>query len=73
MTFQLPGKYTPVMYLTDSIQCSDAEIQDTLAAVRANKTEKDALCNNFENCVVYLLPSGPVAKKRKNNHDGRPT
>jgi Tfp pilus assembly protein PilE len=71
VTFQLPDEHTRVCYLINAIQCSDPELQATLAAVRADKTGPNAKRNDFENCVTILLPADPVSKKRKANNDGR--
>lgn len=70
VTFQLPDEHTRVCYLIDSIQCSDPELQATLAAICADKTGPNAKRNHFENCVTFLLPVDPVSKKQKANNDG---
>ena len=55
--------------MIDNIQCNDAELQASLAAIRMDKTGPNAKRNNFENAVQFLLPSDPVAKKRKLNNN----
>ena len=67
VAFQLPNEHTRVRYLIDNIQCNDAELQASLAAIRMDTTGPDAKRNNFENAAQFLLPSDPVAKKRKLN------
>ena len=69
VAFQLPNEQTRVRYLIDNIQCNDAELQASLAAIRMDKTGPNAKRNNFENAVQFLLPSDPVAKKRKLNNN----
>ena len=62
--FQLPNERTRVTYLLDAIQCSDATLQAALAAIKMDN-EADGMRNDFEKAATYLLPSCPVAKRRK--------
>ena len=69
--FQLPDEHTRVRYLMDGIQCNDAELQAALAAIRMDTVGPNAKRNNFENAAAFLLPTCPVAKKRKSNNTNR--
>ena len=71
--YQLPNQHTRVRYIMDAIQCNDAELQASLAAVRKDDALPTSMRNHFENAVTFLLPSDPVAKKRKSNNDGSRT
>ena len=68
--FQLPDEHTRVRYLMDAIQCNDAELQAALAAVRLDDSLPTSMRNNFEAAATFLLPSDPVAKKRKSSGRG---
>ena len=70
VAFQLPNEHTRVRYLIDSIQCNDPELQASLAAIRKDDATPSGMRNNFENAVTFLLPSCPVAKKRKTTGSG---
>lgn len=65
--FQLPNEYTRIGYLLDAIKNSDPELQASMAAIRMDTVGPDAKRNNFENTVAFLLPSDPVARRRKDN------
>ena len=69
--FQLPDEHTRVCYLMDGIHCNDAEIQAALAAIRMDTVGPNAKRNHFENAATFLLPTCPVAKKRKSNNGNR--
>ena len=62
--FQLPNERTRVTYLLDAIQCSDATLQAALAAIKMDN-DPNGMRNDFELAATYLLPSCPVAKRRK--------
>lgn len=70
VAFQLPNEHTRVRYLLDALQCNDAELQASLAAIRKDDATPAGMRNNFENAVTFLLPSCPVAKKRKTTGGG---
>ena len=67
VSYQLPNERTRGSYLLDAIQCNDAVVQATLAGVRK---DDPGMCDNFESAASYLLPSCPVARKKKS--DKRP-
>lgn len=67
VAFQLPNETTRVRYLMEAIQCPDAELQASLAAIRMDTAGPTAKRNHFENAASFLLPSDPVMKKRKLN------
>ena len=62
--FQLPNERTRLTYLLDAIQCNDATLQAALAAINMDN-EPNGMRNDFEKAATYLLPSCPVAKRRK--------
>ena len=62
--FQLPNERTRVTYLLDAIQCSDATLQAALAAIKMDN-DPNGMRNDFEAAATFLLPSCPVAKRRK--------
>ena len=55
----------------EGIQCSDAELQAALAAIRMDNVGPNAKRNNFELAATFLLPTCPVAKKRKSNSSNK--
>ena len=61
--YQLPNEYSRVGFLLDAIQCTDAELQATMASVKTDNGP-NGLQNNFESAISHLLPYDPVAKKR---------
>jgi hypothetical protein len=67
---QLPNERTRVVYLLDGIQCSDAELQASMALVR-NDTAVTGKINDFEATASFLLPSCPIAKKRRTQGGGK--
>ena len=62
VSFQLPNARSRVTYLLDAIQNSDAELQAALASVRR---DDPGMRDDFEKAAAYLLPSCPVARKKK--------
>ena len=52
--FQLPDEHTRVRYLLDSIQCLDAELQASIAAIRKDADGPGAMRNNFESAATFL-------------------
>ena len=61
---QLPNERTRVTYLLDGIQCGDAELQASMALVR-NDNAPTGKINDFEATASFLLPSCPIARKRR--------
>ena len=70
VAFQLPNEHTRVRYLIDAIQCNDPKLQASLAAIRKEDDTPSSMMNDFKNAVTFLLPSCPVAKKRKTTGSG---
>ena len=66
--YQLPNERTRVTHLLDSIECSDATLQASMANVRADDQGKMV---DFEAMAAYLIPSCPVAKKRSTSSGRR--
>ena len=69
ISYQLPNERARVGYLLDVIQCPDPEVQAALAGVHKDD-DPDGLTsmrNNFEPTVAFILPSDPVANKKKSN------
>jgi hypothetical protein len=58
--YQLPSEHTRVGYLLDHIQCSDAELQATIASIRS---DPGGMRVNFEAAVAHIIPSDPVARR----------
>ena len=69
ISYQLPNQRTRVGYLLDAIQCPDPELQAALAGVRKDDSPDGltGMRNDFESTVAYVLPSDPVARKKKSN------
>ena len=67
VVYQLPNEHTRVRYLLDGIQCGDPDVKAALSSIRLDTTGPNAMRNNFELAVAFLLPVDPVAKKRKAN------
>ena len=61
--YQLPNEHSRVKYLLTAIECGDAELQAAMAMVRADGSMR----SNFEAAVAHLLPSCPVARKKRDN------
>lgn len=67
VAYQLPNEHTRVRHLLDNIQCSDPDVKAALSSIRLDTTGPNAMRNNFELAVAFLLPVCPVARKRKEN------
>ena len=61
VAFQLPNDRTRVRDMLNNIENGDPELQAAMAGVRHD----DALMEDFEAAVARILPSDPVAKKRR--------
>ena len=75
IAYQLPNEHTRVRYLLDNIQCGDADVKAALSSIRLDTAGPNAMRNNFEAAVAFLLPVDPVARKRKEkgNRNGNAT
>jgi hypothetical protein len=65
VSFQLPNYHTRVGFLLDGIQSSDAELNATIAQIKADDVANGKR-GDFEAMASFLLPYDPVAKKRQN-------
>ena len=68
--YQLPSEHTRVGYLLDHIQCSDAELQATIASIRSDPA---GMRVNFEAAVAHIIPSDPVARRLATTGGGKRT
>lgn len=62
--YQLPNERTRVKYLIDNIQCNNPKVEAALANINGDDTPTGKR-NNFEAAAAYLLPTCPVATKRR--------
>jgi hypothetical protein len=66
--YQLPNEQTRVGYLLDHIQCSDVELQATIAT---NSSDPAGMRVNFEAAVAHIIPSDPVARRLATTGGGK--
>ena len=64
--YQLPNERTRVTYLLDAIKTNDPHLSAAIANVKADDGPAGKR-SDFEACAAYLLPSDPVAQKRRSN------
>ena len=67
---QLPDGRRKVERFLTAITCSDPDLRAAIAQIKADKTP-DGPLHDFEKCVALLLPSCPIAKKRRLNRSNQ--
>ena len=62
--YQLPDERRKVERFLEALVCSDPEVRAAVAQVKANK-DMDGPLYSFDKCVEDLLPTCPIARKKR--------